>query len=533
MTSTGNRPQATYCSLLAAMAAAGALALGLGTYAERTGTVRAWTEPVHLTILHTNDMHGQALETRDGSGGLVALGRAIRQERDAARRGGREVLLLDAGDFFQGTVEGNLTDGRIMVAWMNHLGYDALAVGNHEFDFGLQVPQALAREAEFPFLGANIVDAQTRRRPAWLGSGRGAEVAAVLRRTYRAGGRVVRVGVIGVTTSEMKDVTVAGATDGLAFLDEADTVERVLAAEAADLDVVVLLTHCGLETDRELARRFSGRVDVIIGGHSHSRLPRGEVVDGVLVAQAHDKTKVLGRVDLTIRPPDPQGPRDARPRVAATATLIPAGDDLEALLDPYLAQVAEQRERPVGTLTGPLRKVSGYASSALGNLQTDLMRELTRADVALHNKTGIRANLEAGEVRWGDVFAVSPFGNTVEKLVLEGRDLRDLVEGMLAGTHKLLEVSGAVVICDPQAPEGQRLIDLLVDGAPVDPDETYLVATNNFLAGGGDGHEAFTRALERTDTGFLMRDLLVEFLQQRSPYTPAAQPEARIVVQAR
>lgn len=530
MTTTPS-PQAqgqTWCGLLAGLALAGALALALGLGTERGTPVRAWTEPLELTVLHTNDMHGQVLEPKGRSAGLVALGRAIRQERDAARRAGREVLLLDAGDIFQGTPEGNLTGGEVMVAWMNHVGYDALAIGNHEFDYGMEIPRALARRAAFPFLGANIVETTTRRRPGWLGKGQGALAAAALQRTYRAGSYPVQVAVIGLTTSAMKDVTLAGVTDGLEFRPEVEALEDVLLALPPQ-DLVIVLTHSGLETDRALARRFAGRIDLIVGGHSHTTLPEGERVGDVLIVQAGDKTRFLGRVELTVRPPDPQGPRDARPQVEARASLVPAGDDLEAALAPFVARVQEKAGQPVGRLTAPLRRVRGYGSSALGNLHTDLMRELTGADVALHNKTGIRADLAAGEVLWRDVYQVAPFGNTVYTLRMRGRDLRDLLEGMLDSTGKLLELSGAVVVCDPERPAGQRLREVTIGGGALDPEETYLVATNSFLAQGGDGHP-FPRALESRDTGYSLLDLLTRFFERHSPFTPPAEPEARIVV---
>lgn len=517
------------CAAWAGVAALALLAYGIGLHAERVNTVRVWSAPVGITILHTNDMHGQVLPHRGGDreSGFVALARRIRQERDQARRQGRAVLLLDAGDIFQGTPEGNLTDGQVVVAWMNHLGYDAMTVGNHEFDFGREIPARLAQQAKFPFLGINIIDEGTGRPVPWLGLRDRVLDGGVLVRTLEVSGRRLRVGVIGVTTDEMKKYTVAGVTDGLAFGDAGDAVAAVLdGGGLPPLDVVVLLSHCGVEVDRVLAERFAGRVDVIIGGHSHTLLPAGERVGPVLVAQAGSKARGLGRIDLEVQPPDSRQP-DARPRVDSHAAVLDPGDDIQAVLAPYVAQVEVQANRPVGMLTAPLYRVQGFASSALGNLQTDLMRELTGAEVAFQNKPGIRADLEAGELTWRDLYQVSPFGNTVVTMHLKGADIRELLEGMLGPSATLLEVSGLEVVVDLDAPLGKRVVEVTVDGAPLDLAREYVVATNNFLQGGKDGHLAFARGTHGYDTGVTMQEMVLRFFAKNSPYRPGP-TEARL-----
>lgn len=486
-----------------------------------------------LTVLHTNDVHGQVLESSRGTGGLVALGRAIRQERDRARERGDAVLLLDAGDIFKGTPEGDLTDGEVVVAWMNHLGYDALAVGNHEFDHGVDVVARLAAAASFPFLGANVTEGAGGPRPAWLGragarSGdelpdglRGCAVVRTL--TSRAG--TARVAIVGLTTSAMKEVTLKGVTGDLEFEAEEAALHRVLAALPA-VDLVVLVTHCGLGADRRLAMRFAGKVDLIVGGHSHTRIATGEQVGTTLVVQTGSRADALGRVRVTVAPATKATAR----QVTATADLVPAGDDLGAVLAPFVERVKERVDQPVGNLTRDLDRRTGFASSSLGNLHVDLMRAATGADVALHNKTGIRADLRAGVVRVRHLYEVAPFGNTVATVRLKGSDLRDLFQGMLVSTSRLLEVSGAVVTCAPEAPEGERLLDLQVGGAPLDPEKVYLVATNNFLVTGGDGHVAFTKGTDLKDTGVVLLDLLMKHFREVDPWEPGEVVEQRIVV---
>ena len=470
-----------------------------------------------VTILHTNDLHGQVLPRTGSHAGLVSLGRAIRRERDAAARAGRAVLLLDAGDFYKGTPEGDLTDGAVVVAWMNHLGYDALAIGNHEFDHGLDTVAGLAEQAAFPILGANVVDEATGERPAWLGRGQAAgplRGAAVVRELAPG----VRVAVVGVTTRLVKEFTVEGVTDGVRFDDEAAALERTLDA-LPEVALVVVVSHAGLETDRVLAERFAGRVHVFVSGHDHKELPEGELVHGALLAETGSKAAWLGRVDVTI-------PADGAPR--ASAQLVSTGDDLEALLEPYVAKVGEIADEPVGELvadlgTGP----EGYVSSALGNLETDLMRAAAGADVAFQNKSGIRKDLLQGPISYRNIYEVAPFGNTVVKLNLKGSDLRALLEGMLDAPFRLLEMSGCRIEVDPSRPVGKRLVKATVGGQPIDPDRVYVVATNNFLAPGGDGHDALGRGTDHLDTGITVRDLLRKHLSERSPFDPG-ELDARI-----
>jgi len=491
------------------------LSASIGLRTEATPRTAIWSQPYELTILHTNDLHGQVLP-RQGTGGLLELGRRIRIEREAALRAGRGVLLLDAGDIFKGTLEGDLTDGAVVVDWMNRLGYDALAIGNHEFDHGVGVARGLAEAAQFPFLGANVRANLDRRVPVWLGKGSRGELAgkALIREVGP-----LRVAIVGLTSERVPELTVEGCTEGLTFLDEAEELSRVL--ESLPLvDLVVVLSHAGLETDRELAARFDGRVHVIVGGHSHDRLSEGEQVGEVLIVQAGSSGRELGKVEIDLRPPLAPG---QSPRVEAKASLVTARDDLPALLEPHLNRVRERAEQVVGRLTDDVSRqtaVEGH-SSQLGNLITDQMRAATKADLAFQNRGGIRASLRGGALTYRELYSVLPFGNQVVTMDLTGAQLLELFETMF-GSQAMsgLEVSGAEVLFDPRRPEGQRILRVRLGGERLDPERTYRVATNDFLAGGKDGYPTFKAGTRREDTGRPVRDLVRDFLSNNSPYAP-------------
>lgn len=534
MASPSTRPRSqpagsVYCGLLSLCVAGGVLAAALAVSTEEQPAASSWLEPIRITILHTNDIHGRVLPGGDVETGLVALGRTIRQERDRARGRGEAVLLLDGGDMWKGSLTADLTDGEVLAAWMNHVGYDAAVLGNHEFDHGVEVAKRLVGLTEFPVLGANILDEATTRTAAWVGaSARPGDVPGqVALRSIEQDGARIKVGIVGLTTRHTRRLTVDGATRGLTFADEAETLERILDS-LPNLDLVVVLSHAGIETDRKLATRFQDRVHVIVGGHSHTTLPKGEQVDGVLICQAGDYARYLGRVQLRVNPPG------VTPRVSAEASLIPAGDDLDDVLEPFVARAAEKGDQVVGQLVGNLkRSLRRSSSSALGNLQTELMRKATKADLAFQNKTGIRADLGVGRVLYRDIYAVSPFGNFPVAMTLTGKDVLELCENMLnEGTRFMLEVSGGQVTFDSSRPRGARLIEVRVAGKPIDPTKTYRVATNNYLASGKDTHAVFTRGTQRTSSSKRIRDLLREFLERNNPHDPPP-IESRLIDRAR
>lgn len=507
---------------LAALVALGLpLSLVLGLRTELAPQVAQAHEALRLTILHTNDLHGQ-VRPRKERGGLLDLGRRIRQERDAALRAGEHVLLLDAGDLFQGTLEGNLSEGAVVVDWMNSVGYDAVTVGNHEFDFGVDVARRLSERAQFPFLGSNIRSELTQRVPAWLGAQDTSRLAG--RALVREFGGV-RVAVIGLTSEEVPALTVDGATEGLRFLAPEVELKEVL-EEVGRVDLVIVLSHCGLKVDKRLAEAFKDRIHVIVGGHSHTRLPEGEVHEGVLIVQTGHKGDNLGRVEIEL--PAPVGGIASAPLMKAT--LLEPFDDLPGVLEPHLEQVRVEAAKPVGVLRGSLARKPPLEqdSSALGNLITDTLRTATGADVAFQNQGGIRERLQEGPVTFGALYEVLPFGNTVVTLVLSGEQLREVFETQFAGKGMTkLDVSGAKVLYSSKLPAGKRALQILVGGEPLNPQRDYVVAVSNFLAGGKDGYEVFARGRSPKKLPHTLRGLLRDFLAKRSPYTPGRY-EARI-----
>ncbi len=492
-----------------------------------------------IILLHTNDIHGAVLasDVRDKSGavvgrrgGMAAVLSYVKRTREEAKRAGHEVILLDAGDFFQGTPEGDLPAGRLLIHLMNLARYDLLAPGNHDFDQGPAACEALARRAQFPFLCANVHrDEPESRRPDWVRP-------YLLREAHG-----LKIAFVGLITSEMPLVTTPKARQGLQFRDEmaalVDLLPRLDNDEAPDLKILV--THCGLETDKVIAERMPG-IAVIVGGHSHTPLEQGwrEPKSGTVVVQAGSSARWIGRTEIVVD-------LGTRQVVSITPRLVPldvgeVGEDPDALalIRGFSADLDREMNVEVGSATDEIGRNTGASSSPLGNLLCDIMRHAAGAQIAFHNRTGTRADLPPGILRMRDMYKVSPFSNTLVAMDLSGADLLDLLDNAVSsGTRLFLEASGVTAVYDASAPAGRRIVRATVhepaaegrpaSEAPIDPTARYRVVTNSFLAKGGDGHAAFTRGTNVKETGINLLDAQVEYFRANSPVAPVPDPRIR------
>jgi 5'-nucleotidase len=505
------------------------LALLVSACFEPSGTgTQAPAAPVTLSIVGTNDLHGGILPV-DGRGGLALLGGYLANLRAVRARDGA-VVLVDAGDMWQGTLESNLNEGAVVVAAYNALGYAAASIGNHEFDFGPAGPPATpvaagddprgalkqrASESRFPFLAANVIDATTGRTVAWPNVRPSTTVEA-------AG---VTVGIIGLTTRLTLASTIAANTGGLAIapLDAAARTEAErLRAEGAD--VVIVAAHAGgtcrdttqpsdvssCDADSEvfqLARSLPpGLVDVIVAGHTHAAL--AHEINGIAIIESFSRGRAFGRVVLVVEPATGRThdvrlhrPRDlcefadaaggcldpgtARPqdRAAYEGRPVEPLAEVEAVLAPAIAQVARLKATELGVEVLARVPVRGRAESALGNLFVDAMLATAPgADVAINNTDGgLRADLPAGPLTYGRLFEVFPFDNRLVRLSIAAGDLERVFRAHIRQSNRLLGVAGLRVeaACDG----GTLTIGLRrPSGEAVADTEMLDVATTDFLA---------------------------------------------------
>ncbi len=465
-----------------------------------------------IAILHTNDIHG-ALEGETigpgdppvTRGGLANLVGHIYQAR--AARAGR-VLVLDAGDAWNGTFISNMTRGKAVVQAMNAAGYDAMALGNHDFDWGQETVKERAREATFPFLGANIQEVST-----------GQLFAPVKAYIVKPVGSV-RVGVIGLANPDTPAITKPGNVQGLRFLPAMEAVGRYLPQLRQQADLVVVLSHMGIADDERLARSVPG-IDVIVGGHSHTQLRDPRRFGDTIYVQAGSGARFLGQLELVL---DRKGRIVSYTRedelVEVTNTRTIPHPQVASMVAAYTQQAKAEAERVVGeTLVDLDQAFSGECR--LCNLVADAMREADMgdgrvADLAFHNLGGIRASIPRGPIRYGQLYEALPFDNRVVSMYLTGQQIMNILGRAVSASRVNAAVSGFSFTYDQSRPQGSRVLGVEIAGRPLDLGRSYRMVTTDYLASGGDGQEEFKNGRELV-YGDLLVDVVASFVGKHSP----------------
>jgi len=488
------------------------LVLLLGT--EGSGQQQERQPPplqANAVFLHWNDFHGQfrpqraVWKLRPGLpeerapllGGAAALAGYVQQQRELATRLGQRVVVTDGGDWYQGTLEGNETKGLLTVQFLQRLRPDAVVLGNHEYDFGAANVRRLCEAMpRLPVLGANVEVRSTA----------GPKPADFVRPFVVLDVHGVRVVVVGLVTHDTKAVS-TGPFDDDTFADEQRTLRRLWPTLRQAGDVVVLLTHCGVEADRELARAFP-EIPLILGGHSHTGLREPLREGDTWIVQTHGKGSEVYRVEVLA---DAEA-KTLRPLRGELVELDPAKVPSDAATTAWFTEatreLAAHWDETIGELVVPPYEDRGARSTPAGNLVADLFRSAAGADVGLTNKGGLRTRLVRGPLTRRMLYELLPFENTLVSMSLTGEQLRAVLQGSLAKERRPLEIGGASYRYTVRG--GERvLLDVTVGGAPLEPDRRYRVATSSFLARGGDGLSAFARGTDVKDHGVLLRDLLI------------------------
>ncbi len=476
-------------------------------------------------ILHTNDIHGRldsaSVVTGAGAvdqGGMALLAGMIDRER---ARAPERTLLLDGGDAWVGQLISAIDHGRAVVQAMSMIGYDAMALGNHDFDWGQDELLARAKEATFPFLAANLVAEATGAVPAFAKPYIVKDVG------------VAKVGIIGLTYPSASIIK-AASVKGLRFLPAVDSVKKVLPEVKAKADVIVVLSHLGIEGgtarigggDTALAEAVPD-IDVIVGAHDHLAFNVPRVVGRTRILQAASYAQDLGRVAITVDPATRKvtGVQNAAILLPVLSNAATPDPKVAALVSARRAAADAVGKTVVGTAAGELEQ-SREMDSPLGNVVADALLDYGReqgwkSDVAFYNGAGIRASIPKGDFTYAKLAEVLPFQNTVVSVDLTGAALREVLEGM-AGSAGRLFMSGGTMRYRFANPPGKRVLDATVGGAPIDPARVYHVATIDYLLGGGDGHAEFAKG-----TNVVYGDLDVEvvaaYAKAHSPL-PATSP---------
>jgi 5'-nucleotidase/UDP-sugar diphosphatase len=522
------------------------LALLLATTVCLTGPAMA---EFKLRILHTNDIHSrlEPINKQDSTcgekdlaagacfGGTARLATAIARERRPSS------LLLDAGDQFQGSLFYAHYLGAEVAELMGKLGYDAMAVGNHEFDNGVPVLERFAKAIPFPLLMAN---ADLAGEP-----GLAAEIAPFAVLTVEG----EKIGVIGLTPQDNGELT--GAGKSIRFGDPVEAVRKQVAALTAEgVNKIVLLSHSGYLVDQKIAASVDG-VDVIVGGHSHTLLSNSVPTAGgpspTLVA-APDGTKVpivqtgsygkyLGRLDVAFND------GGVVTEAVGEPILLDAGITEDAAIKARIAELAKPLEAVRNTVVGetkaPIEGSAAYCRTqqcTMGDLVADAMLDWVKdqgISIAITNGGGLRASIDGGPISMGEVLTVLPFQNTLATFTLKGAGivaaLENGVSQVESGGGRFPQVAGLEFDWSPSGEAGKsriRAVRVMVDGkaVPIDPAADYRVVTNNFMRNGGDGYAAFAAGSDAYDFGPTLDSVLADYLG-KAPFTPPTAVRIRLV----
>jgi 5'-nucleotidase/UDP-sugar diphosphatase len=480
-----------------------------------------------LTVLHTNDLHAHIEPSRVGQttlGGYAKQATLVKKYRAEDPN----VILLNGGDTFQGTLYFTQYTGLADLALMNAIGYDGMAVGNHEFDLGPGPLAEFAKYATFPLLSANLD----------VSNEEGLETTIKPHAIKQVGGQ--KIGMIGATTPELPTISSPGPN--VKLIDLYDSINKSIAAlKSEGVNKIVLLSHLGYDLEKDVAKRCLG-IDVVVGGHSHSYLGQPTNIGGfarpagpyptvienteskVLLVSSWEWGKVFGRIKVNF---DDDG------KVKDWSDANPILVDEKIPDDPMVASMIAALARPIESLKKTVVATTPFAlnrdnarlgNSSLGNLISDAMlaaAEKSGAKVALMNNGGIRANIDQGDITFSEVIEVSPFGNTLVVMDVTGTELLAALEvgasrwgedGRGIGLHVS---KWTLVKYDVSKPVGQRVVSGTINGEPIEPGRTYRIVTNSFMATGGDGFVSLKDAKGyRVDTGSLDRDALVDHLKK-------------------
>ncbi|WP_060983588.1 bifunctional UDP-sugar hydrolase/5'-nucleotidase UshA [Vibrio splendidus] len=516
-------------------------------------------ETYKLTILHTNDNHGRFWQNKYGEYGMAARKTLVDQLRAEVEAEGGSVLLLSGGDINTGVPESDLQDAEPDFKGMNKIGYDAMALGNHEFDNSLDVLQKQIDWANFPMLSANIYDKATGERKFQAYE------------MFEKQG--IKIAVIGLTTEDTAKIGNPEFIAGIDFRDPKEEAKKLIAElkETEKPDLIFAVTHMGhyengqrgvnAPGDVALARYLSeGDLDMIVGGHSQEPVCmegpnvakknfkpgdecKPDVQNGTYIVQAHEWGKYVGRADYEFRNGElemvsydlvPVNLKkkvkiDGKKQRVLIQDEIAQDPELLEFLRPFQEQGQAQLEVKIADTNGKLegdRNVVRFQQTNLGRLIATSHMERAKADFAVMNSGGVRDSIEAGEVTYKDVLTVQPFANILTYTDMTGKEVLDYLN--VVATKPIDSGAYAQFAGISMTVANGEVSNVFIGGKQLRLDETYRFTVPSFNAAGGDGYPKLSDHPGYVNTGFVDAEVLKEYLEANSPvdvnkYAPSGQ----------
>ncbi|EOC1306190.1 bifunctional metallophosphatase/5'-nucleotidase [Cronobacter dublinensis] len=490
-----------------------------------------------ITVIYTNDLHAHvepykvpwiANGQRD-VGGFATISALVKQEKAH----NKATFYFDAGDYFTGPYISSLTKGKAIIDIMNTMSLDAASIGNHEFDHGWDNTLLQLSQAQFPILLGNVFY-QNSDMPFWN------KPYVILEKEG------VKIGVIGLHGVFAFDDTVSSSMrQGIEARDEVKWLQHYIDELRGKVDVTVALVHEGvpgrqsslgnkdvkraLSTDIQTASKVKG-LDLLITGHAHTGTPEPIKVGDTLIMSTDSGGVNIGKLVLDVEP----GQHGYKVKQFELKTLysdeFTPDPTTQQRIDGWNKKLAETVRQPVGETPIALTRAYGE-SSPLGNLFADaMMVAAPDAQLALTNSGGLRDDIAAGKITYGDIISAFPFPNELTVMDLTGKQLRSLMEHSAGLTNGVLQMSkGVLMRYDPAKPAGQRVVEFTLNGKPIDDQTTYRVATNSFLAPGGDGFMDFTAGTNKqVHGGYNLSDAVIDYLKKGNTILAAQVQEMRV-----
>lgn len=487
-----------------------------------------------LHVIHINDLHSRiepinrfdstcnAEDNAAGEcfGGVARVITKINELREELA--GENVIVLDAGDQYQGSLMYTTYKGDVEAEFAEIIGFDAMAVGNHEFDDGDEGLRKLTDNVSFPVISGNIDVSGSNILAGQVDNHVVLEV----------GGQKIGI----VSALAVDTVETSSPSDAVIFTDEVESLSADVATlQSEGVDKIIALTHVGLAKDQVIAANVDG-LDAVVGGHSHTLFSNSDedgldypmMVGDVPVVQAYAYSKYVGHLKLVFD--------DAGNVTEATGDtiLLDASVAEDAAAVARVAELAgpieEMKTRVVADAAAPIegdRSVCRAMECPMGNLVADAMLDRVKdqgIQIAIQNGGGLRASIDAGEITMGEVLTVLPFQNTLSTFQVKGEAIVAALENGVGqieeGAGRFPQVSGMSFTVDAAAEPGSRVSDVMVGGAPIDLTKVYGVVSNNYVRNGGDGYAMFEDAENAYDFGPDLADVTAEFISANAPYEP-------------
>jgi 5'-nucleotidase/UDP-sugar diphosphatase len=488
-------------------------------------TTALWASPKLLTILHVNDTHGHAwqysITGNNNIGGLAAIATIVDKVKAEVEGNGGSVLVLHAGDINTGVPESDQLDAIPDIVGMNMIPFDAMTLGNHEFDKDKEVLAKQIKAMKFPALCANIVDKD----------GKPVFTPYIVKELNG-----LKVAIFGLTTESTTDLEPI-YLEGYTFLNAAAVARKLVPELKNEADIVIALSHLGYgepypgSTTSDMLAKGTKGIDVIVDGHSHTLFDKAPVFGDTIVVQVGEWGKYVGRLDLWIL--DGEIIDWEWQKIPVNLKVVTgkdqAGKDIYgfmeeeylqnprvlAAMDYFYSLGGDKLNEIVGQtgilLDGERNNVRSKATN-LSNLLCDAMIWKSLADFAITNGGGIRASINAGDISYRDILTVLPFGNVIYVVNLTGSDVMELLKfsgSLAAGLGGFPQFGGITFTV-----QNGEVSDVLIQGKPLEMDKVYKVATNDYTAGGGDGYVVLkNNKANGYDTGFVLADALMLYVQ--------------------